>query len=87
MAVRVTEVQQTPNPNATKFVLDRRISEQPISFFAADAAEDHPVARRLFEIPGVTSVLLLGDFVTVNKTPQAKWADVTKRVKQVLAMV
>ena len=85
MAFRVTEVQQTPNPNAAKFLLDRPISERPTSFFAAAAAKDHPVARRLFDIPGVSSLLLLGDFVTVNKTPQAKWADVTRKVKQVLA--
>jgi hypothetical protein len=39
----------------------------------------------LFEIPGVTSLLLLGDFVTINKSPEAGWADITARVKQVLA--
>jgi hypothetical protein len=87
MAFRVTEVQPTPNPNATKFVLDRPISDQPTSFFDAAAAGEHPVARQLFSVPGVSSVLLLGDFVTVNKRPDAKWADITKRVKQVLADV
>jgi hypothetical protein len=84
MAYRVLEVQPTPNPNAAKFVLDRRISEQPTSFLDAASAQGHPLASRLFEVPGVTSLLLLGDFVTVNKTPNAKWDGIVERVQSVL---
>ena len=87
MAFGVVEVQPTPNPNALKFVLDRPISEQPTSFLDARTATDHPVASRLFAIPGVSSLLLLGDFVTVNKTPDASWPAIKTRVRQVLAEV
>jgi NFU1 iron-sulfur cluster scaffold homolog, mitochondrial len=86
MGFRVHEVQPTPNPNAAKFILDRSISEQPTSFFNAEAAKGHPLAVQLFAIPGVTSLLLLGDFVTINKSPQAKWADIKTKVEQVLAV-
>ena len=79
------EIQPTPNPNAFKFVLDRPVSQQPVSFFNAAAAKDYPLAKRLFEIPGVSSLLLLGDFITVNKTPDAAWDEITKRVQAVLA--
>lgn len=85
MGYRVLEVQPTPNPNALKFVLDRPISQQPLSYFNASAASGHPLATRLFEVPGVSSLLLLGDFVTVNKTPGAPWAPITKQVKKVLS--
>jgi hypothetical protein len=85
MGFKVSEVEPTPNPNAAKFVLDRPISDQPISFFNAPAADGHPLARKLFAIDGVASLLLLGDFITVNKSPEAQWKDVTRRVKQVLA--
>ena len=81
----VTEVQPTPNPNAMKFLLDRPISEGSVSFLKAEQAQDDPVARALFAIPGVTSVLLLCDLVTVNKDPQAAWPQVKRRVQQVLA--
>ena len=87
MAFRVVEVQPTPNPNALKFLLDRPISEQPTSFLSPDAADGHSVATRLFAIPGVSSLLLLGDFVTVNKTPEASWADIRDRVRRVLSEV
>jgi hypothetical protein len=39
----------------------------------------------LFAIKGVSSVLLLGDFVTVNKSPDAVWSEIASKVKQVLA--
>jgi hypothetical protein len=79
------EVQPTPNPNAAKFVLDREVSQQPTSFFNAQAAAGHPLAEKLFAIEGVTSLLLLGDFVTVNKRAEAKWKEISKRVEGVLA--
>ena len=85
MPFRVSEIQPTPNPNAAKFILDRPVSEQPTSFFDAGAALGHPLAEQLFAIPGVSSLLLLGDFITVNKTPDAAWDEISKRVKAVLA--
>ena len=84
MAFVVTEIQATPNPNAAKFVLDRPISEGPVSFLSSDQAGDHPIARQLFAISGVASLLFLGDFVTVNKSAQADWPQIKRRVKQVL---
>ena len=85
MPYEVLEVQPTPNPNALKFLLDRQIAEHPTSFFNADAAADHAVARRLFAVPGVSSLLLLGDFVTVNKSSEASWADIKAQVRRVLS--
>jgi hypothetical protein len=68
-----------------KFVVDRAISPKPMSFFDAESAKSNPLAEALFAIPGVTSVLLLGNFVTVNKQPDSAWASVRKEVKRVLA--
>jgi hypothetical protein len=33
----------------------------------------------------VSSLLLLGDFVTVNKTAEASWADIRDQVRRVLS--
>ena len=87
MPFRVREVQQTPNPNATKYILDRSISDRPMSFLDASSAQDHPVASLLFGIPGVSGLLLLDDFVTVNKRPEATWPPITNKVKRVLASI
>jgi len=81
----VNEIQPTPNPNAAKFVLDRPVSDQPTSFFNAGAAKNHPLAKKLFAIPGISSLLFLGDFITINKSADADWDDITGAVRQVLA--
>jgi hypothetical protein len=80
----VREIQQTPNPNARKFVLDRTIADAPTSFLNPAQGKGHPIASQLFGISGVTSVLLLGDFVTVNKEAGAKWTVIVKRVRKIL---
>jgi hypothetical protein len=85
MPLRVQEIVATPNPNAAKFILDKPVAQQPTSFFNAAAAKGHPLAEKLFAIDGVSSLLLLGDFVTVNKTPEAQWSKINPRVKAVLA--
>lgn len=85
MPFSVTDVQPTPNPNATKFVLDRPIAEERLSFLSAEQAKDHPIARRLFAIRGVASLLFLGDFLTVNKEAAASWATIKRSVRKVLA--
>ena len=80
----VRDIQQTPNPNARKFILDRTIAEAATSFLNPAQGKEHPIASQLFEIAGVTSVLLLGDFVTVNKVAEAKWPVIVKRVRKIL---
>jgi len=85
MGFSVAEIQSTPNPNALKFVLDRPVSEAPTSFFNSNAASDHPLAAKLFAIRGVSSLLLLGDFITINKSPEASWTDISPQVRRVIA--
>ncbi len=84
MPFTIKEVQPTPNPNAAKFVLDREITTAPVSFLNREQGEAHPIASQLFGIKGVTSILILGDFVTVNKTPDAQWKQITPKVQEIL---
>ncbi len=83
--MKVLEVQPTPNPNAVKIVVDQPISDTPLSFFNPAAGKDHPLAAKLFAIPGVTSLLILNDFVTVSKAADAVWKNITPAAKRVLA--
>ena len=84
--MQVIRVEETPNPNAKKFVVDR-VTEQTMSFFNADAAKGYEIAEKLFAIDGVSSLLFLADFITVNKSSAAKWADIQKGVRQVLSQM
>jgi hypothetical protein len=85
VSFNVLEVQTTPNPNAMKLILDRVIADRPMSFLNPASGNEHPIASRLFAVKGVSGLLLLGDFVTVSKQPEARWPDITKKVKQALA--
>jgi hypothetical protein len=81
---KVTSVQPTPNPNALKFLLNRPITETTLSARTTDQAAGHPLMEQLFSVPGVTGVLLLGDFVTINRSPESNWADIKKGVRRIL---
>ncbi len=68
-----------------KFVLDRAISDQPVSFLNAASGSSNPLAVQLFAVPGIVSLLFLGDFVTINKSAEARWADIKKAVRTILS--
>jgi len=85
MGYTVKEFETTPNPNAMKCWLDRPISEGTRSFLDAEAAGGDPVAAALFRDAGAVTVLFGGEWLTVNKRPDASWAVVKKKISKVLA--
>lgn len=93
MGFVVRETQPTPNPNAMKYVLDRVVSTEPVSMRdgadVSGASAKKPglvrLAELLLAVPGAQAVLLVGDFVTINKSSEARWADINRKVKQILA--
>lgn len=70
----------TPNPNSLKFtpgvqVLPSSFDQQTISFSDRREAFASPLARQLFTLSGVTSILLGSDFVTVTKSEEHEWPE------------
>jgi Fe-S cluster biogenesis protein NfuA len=80
---KVTGVEDTPNPDALKFVLDRPFLESGVKQFdsAREASKD-PLAESLFALGGVESVFYMGSFVTVSKLPYRSWEDLRPAVIQ-----
>lgn len=77
--------QPTPNPNSVKFILDRPVvASGSESYMSAEAAEKSPVASALFALDGVVSVFMLGNFITVTKSPDAAWESLVGQIEQVL---
>ena len=71
------EIQPTPNENALKFVVNRRVTEgRSQTFRSSQDAAVHPLAVRLFAIPGVVQVFLLNDFLTVTRDPSKPWDEI-----------
>lgn len=75
----------TPNPHAWKFTADRVINPGPTrSFYNADAARGDPLASALFALPSVVGVMIVNDFVTVNKAPAGRWKSLRPKVVAVM---
>jgi len=71
------DVQPTPNINAMKFVVNRRLTEgKSRTFRAPEEAADAPLARALLSIPGVVQVFFLNDFITITRDPKSDWAEI-----------
>ncbi len=76
----------TPNPDAMKYTLDRRLAT-PMNVASADAAvaEGNDFAVAVFAAEGVASVFGTADFVTVTRRPGADWAPITAAVQAAAA--
>ena len=68
------QTERTPNPATLKFLPGEAVmSSGTADFRDAEAAERSPLARRLFQIEGVTGVFFGGDFVSVSKSDADDW--------------
>lgn len=75
-------ISQTPNPNALKFTVPATF-DAPLSYVAG-AETDDPVASALLALPGVASVFMTADFVTISKTPEAFWDEIALPAQGIL---
>jgi Fe-S cluster biogenesis protein NfuA len=71
-----------PITDATcRFSVDRPVyPDKSFAFLSKEAAEGSPLAQRLFEIDGITRVLISHDQITINKSAQADWPVIGKSI-------
>ena len=68
------QTESTPNPATLKFLPGQAVLEAGTADFPnLEAAAKSPLARRVFEVEGVTGVFFGTDFVTVTKTDAVAW--------------
>jgi Fe-S cluster biogenesis protein NfuA len=71
---KINDIEETPNPNAVKFILKEPVSNGTAHQFAsAEAAQDDPLAKSLFEIGQVVSIFYMDRMITVEKEDLADW--------------
>ncbi len=71
---KIADIQETPNPNAVKFILKEPVSHGTShSFKTAEAVGDDALAKALFEVGEVVSVFYMDKMITVEKTDDAEW--------------
>jgi Fe-S cluster biogenesis protein NfuA len=68
------QTEPTPNPASLKFLPGREVMARGVlDFTDPERAESSPLARRLFEVEGVSGVFLGTDFITVTKNENEDW--------------
>ncbi|MEP7149426.1 MAG: NifU family protein [Acidobacteriota bacterium] len=71
---KIADIQETPNPNAVKFILKEPVSHGTShSFKAREDAVGNELAESLFAIEHVLSVFYMDKMITVEKTDDAEW--------------
>ncbi|MFH1198001.1 MAG: NifU family protein [bacterium] len=75
----VQDVDLTPNPHALKFILNEKIlKHEARNYKSKEDAQLDPLARGVFEIPGVVSVFYMDKFVTIEKTVETNWNQIQR---------
>jgi Fe-S cluster biogenesis protein NfuA len=71
---KISDIQETPNPNAVKFILREPVSHGVAQQFASvDQAQTDVLAKSLFDVGSVVSVFYMDNMITVEKEDAADW--------------
>jgi Fe-S cluster biogenesis protein NfuA len=78
---KIDNIEETPNPNAVKFVLKEPVSNGVArSFHNPEEAADDALGRALFDVGEVVSVFYMGNMVTVEKRDEADWDELLPKL-------
>lgn len=74
---KIADIQETPNPNAVKFILKEPVSYGTShSFKSIEDAENDILAKSIFDVGDVVSVFYMDKMITVEKTDESDWDEV-----------
>lgn len=74
---KIADIQETPNPNAVKFILKEPVSHGTShSFKRREDAAGNKLVESLFDIGNVVSVFYMDKMITVEKTDEAEWDEI-----------
>ncbi len=75
--------EQTPNPEALKYVANRMLYRGIADFKEADlASEWSPMANSLMQLPYVKSVYFNNNYVTITKEFNYEWSEIMLKIKE-----
>jgi Fe-S cluster biogenesis protein NfuA len=78
---QIVEVEDTPNPNAKKFILKEPLTAGiTCSYENADEAKNDVLAAALFDIGHVTNVFYIDCWLTVTQDGGADWHELERQV-------
>lgn len=80
---KIADIEDTPNPNAKKFILKEPLTWGVSRAFdnAAQAASD-PLAAQLFDVEHVTNVFYVDHWITVTQDGAAPWPELLRKLAE-----
>ena len=74
---KIADIQETPNPNAVKFILKEPVSHGTShSFKTREDAAGNELATSLFDVGNVVSVFYMDKMITVEKDDESEWDEI-----------
>ena len=80
-------VESTPNPKVMKFVSNRMLADQSIEFIDSTDAEKIPMINKIFQLPFVESIFLSKNFISIAKTDNIEWGEITLELRNFITTV
>jgi len=78
---KIAEIEDTPNPNAVKFLLREPLTWGISRSYAnAGQAKDDELATALFDIEHVSNVFYVDKWITVTQDGEADWPELVRKV-------
>lgn len=82
---RIAEIEDTPNPNAVKFVMREPLTwGVSHSYENAEQAQGNELASALFAIEHVTNVFFVDRWLTVTQDGEADWDQLVRQIAEPL---
>ena len=80
---KIAEIEDTPNPNAKKFILKEPLTWGIThSYDSMAQAEADPLAAALFDIEHVTNVFYVDHWITVTQEGGADWPELMRKLAE-----
>lgn len=79
------QVVETPNENVLRFVVDIDLKKYgPILFKKDDKKINSMLARILFKVSGIETVMITEKFISISKAEDKKWAELQDFVQDII---
>lgn len=83
--MRLKSMETTPYPNCMKLNVDHRVSDTSVTYTAENRVGCPDFVEKLLAIPGVKSVFVFTDFVTLGREARSDWTTILDAVAHVFA--
>ncbi|MCY9592195.1 virulence factor [Paenibacillus chitinolyticus] len=83
--MNLVSIEPTPSPNTMKLNLDKALPKGRSLTFTRKQRDNAPgYIQQLLDIPGVTSVFQVADFIALDRSPKGDWKQILTQARELL---